>query len=262
MRPAVARVVLGGGLISRSAFLAGLSNVLGPNQRILYVPNGTDTTTSVESSTVGRTFTWDADISGRRTALGGGYVQAFNGTSQYGECPDADDLSFGNGTVDSAFSVLALVNIDSVAAVRNLLSKTTTNNREYRLGVLTNGTLILSVWDESALVTASRISSASITVGGWQLLAVTYDGTGGASAMNGATLYQNGQVFASSATNNASYVAMENLAATVEIGARVTHSQDWLSGSLGMVALTQKALTASEHQQIAALCRRHFGVIL
>ncbi len=247
-------------LISRTQFLSGISTLLGANQRILYTPNGTDTTSSVESSTVGRTVTWDGDITSRVTRLGNAYVQAFNGTDDYGAAPDAADLSFGNGTVDSAFTVLWFGNAGAVASVQNLLSKTDAGQREWRLGLLSDGTMTFTLWDESALVNCARTSSAATNRGSWCLLAASYDGTGGATAQNGSTLYQNGAVLASSATNNASYVAMEDRTATVEVGARVSHTQDWLSGSLGLVALTQKALTTAEHAQVWALCRRYFGV--
>ena len=109
--------------LARAAFLARMSGLLGANQRLLYVPNGTDTTTSVESSTVGRTITWDATIAARASALGNGYGQSFNGTTQYGSMPDADDMSFGNGSVDQPVGVLVLANVTDTAASRDFLTK-------------------------------------------------------------------------------------------------------------------------------------------
>lgn len=248
--------------LTRAQFLAQMSSLLGANQRVIYTPNNTDTTTSVESSTVGRTFTWDGDISSRRAVLGNGYSQSFNGTTQYGDTPDANDLSFGNGTVDSAFSILSLVKIVDAAATQNLLSKTGAANREYRFGILSDETLTINLWDESAGVVIGRTTTAALTVGAWALVGMTYDGRGGATAADGITLYVNGVAVAASTTNSASYVAMENLTSLVEIGARVAHLQDFLAGPLALDALAQKALTADEHWNARTACQRFFGVPL
>lgn len=264
MRPAVARVVLGGGSISRGAFLAGMSALLSANQRVLYAPNGTDTTTSVESSTVGRTITWDASIATRVSKLGNGYAQSFNGTDQWGEAPDADDLSFGNGSADSAFSVLVLANPASLAGEGVLLAKWGGSfTQEWRLVLDATGLLRFFIQDASAAVAAeARSAAGGAVVGAWRLFAVSYDGTGGASAANGASVYVNGADATASRTNNASYVALENTASPLHIAARNAHTGAFLSGSVGLVALTQKALTAAEHAQAWTLCRRHFRLTL
>ena len=54
--------------------------------------------------------------------------------------------------------------------------------------------------------------------GGWHHLAVTYDGRGGAAATAGVTFYVDGVVVPTTRTNNASYVAMENRTAPLQIG--------------------------------------------
>lgn len=245
-------------LLSRTEFLGRISTILGSGQRLLYVPNGTDTTTSVESSTAGRTITWDGSIASRVRSNGRGFEQDFNGSSQYGECPDAANLSFGNGTTDSAFTVLAWAKISDTAGVRGLLAKATTSNREWRLAILGDDTMVLSLWDESAGIGIGAISPTAVKQGVWGLFSATYDGRGGATAASGITLYQDGVSLGAPPSNNASYVAMEDKAATLEIGTRVAHTQDWFNGSIGMLALTQKELAAAEHAEVRRLCLRYF----
>ena len=55
-------------------------------------------------------------------------------------------------------------------------------------------------------------------IGAWHHLAVTYDGRGGATAADGITVYIDGVPFPVNRINNPAYVAMESLAAPVEIG--------------------------------------------
>lgn len=258
-----AALLSGTPLLSRAGFLAGMSGILGANQRILYVPNGTDTTTSVESSTVGRTITWDADIASRVSKLGNAYVQSFNGTNQWGDAPDAADLSFGNGTVDSAFSGFALVNPTALATEQSVFTKFASGWEEYRLAVDSGGLVRVFLHDSSAGVAVeARTAANGVVAGAWRLIAFTYDGRGGATAADGISVYVNGSDRTSVRNNSASYVAMENLGAGLNVASRHVHSATFFGGGIGLVALTQKALTAADHQRVAALCARHFGLTL
>lgn len=54
---------------------------------------------------------------------------------------------------------------------------------------------------------------------GWHLFAATYDATGGATAANGIILYVDGVAVASTVTNDADYVAMQNTNSDVLLGA-------------------------------------------
>lgn len=250
--------------LGRSAFLARLSALLGVNQRLIYVPNGTDTTTSIESSTVGRTITWDATIAARASALGNSYAQSFNGTTQYGTMPDANDLSFGDGSTDQAFSVVALANVTDTSNGRDIVLKWSglATLREWSFILTAADILRLELFDESTDANPYRASDAVVTQGSWALFGVTYDGTGGATAADGITLYANGAALASTATNSGTYTAMENTTIAPSIGARNGGTAGFYAGSLALVAVTQKAMTAAEHTQARALCRRFFGVAI
>ena len=70
------------------------------------------------------------------------YSLNFDGGLDYIDCGDSDNLSFGNGSTDSPFSISAGVKLDSLSLNNTIVSK---DNgfpvREYTLFVLTTGKL-------------------------------------------------------------------------------------------------------------------------
>lgn len=242
-------------------FTSRLLPILG-DCRLLWMPMPGDTTPVRSFETFpGRVGTPGASVASQLSQLGRGQQQSFaSGSTQYIAFPDTADLSFGTGAADQAVSIVALVNVTDTAVARSIVTKWNTSNQEWLLRILASDKLAFITFDQSAAVQASRISDAVITQGSWRVFGSSYDGTGGATAMNGAVLYQDGAVIASTATNNASYVAMENLTSTVEIGADTAHTVALFDGSMGFVAVCAKNLSAADHAQIAAVCRRYFGV--
>ncbi len=247
----------------REQFLGNMLAILG-DTRLLWTPKGSDTTTSLDESLTGRTMTYDATIASRLSALGLGYAVTFNGTSQYASTPDTANLSFGNSTVDQPFSIVALVNVTDTAAARDIITKFAgATSGEYAFRVAAGDTLVLAVYDDSTDVQPVRTSNAVITQGSWVLFGATYSAaTGGATAANDMTLYQNGVVIASTATNNASYVAMEDTTNVVEIGAALAHTANFFNGSMALVAVCQNNLDASDHWAIKKLVNDYFGLAL
>ena len=81
-----------------------------------------------------------------------------------------------------------------------------------------SGALRLLCRDNSATVNMSRLQDTASSLEVWHFYVATYDGSGGASAANGITIYVDGAVSASTATNDASYVAMENQTEVVTLG--------------------------------------------
>lgn len=245
----------------RARFLRELG-VLLVDPRLVWLASSAEALTAIDSSPDRRVITHSAAPGARLSAQGIGYGLSFNGTDQYASTPDATSLSFGDGTTDQAFSIVAVANVTDTAAERVILSKFDLGGgaREYYLSVSSTDQLSLRLCDQSAAVVCSRLSDAPITQGSFVLLGASYSGVGGASAANGITLYQNGALIASTATNNASYVAMENLTVTLDIGTVNSHSAFWFSGSIAMVALCARNLTAADHAAIYALCRRYFGI--
>lgn len=248
---------------ARRRFIAGVTQLVGAsNVRALYVPSPTEGPTSVDGAVNTRVWTHGNTPTGRLSRLGQGYTLGFNGTSDYITTPDATDVSFGDGATDTAFTILALVNIVDTAAQRTILSKYTGAAQEYIAEIATDDKLYLSTGDQSAAAVPFRGSSVAITAGVWQLLASTYDGSGGATNMNGTTLYRNGAVEASAPTNAAGYVAMENGTAALEIGSHSAHTAGFFNGSLAFAMLIQRNVSAAQHIALRDQVQTYFGVRL
>lgn len=243
---------------TRERFLGNLLAITG-DTRLLWQPKGGDTTSSTDESVNVATLTPEATMAGQIVGVGNGYARTFGGASNL-TTPDRADLSFGNGTVDQAVTFLALANVTDTAASRAFIAKFTASNNEYIFQVSASDTLQLLCYDNSAAVSMFRTSNSAITQGSVHLFGATYSGAGGASAANGIVLYQDGQVIASTATNNASYVAMENLAAGIEIGSITGGAASLFSGNMGLVALVAGALTTSQMWALYKLCKGLFNV--
>lgn len=234
------------------------------NTRLIIAPAYTDTTTTTDLSPNAYTCTWDATIAARLSQLGMGENQSYNGTTQYGSVPDADNLSFGNGTTDSAFSGFVLVNPSSTAAQDNLIVKwdSTSANPEYAFVISNAAKPTLYLADKSAGVFPSRAVNAGISTGSLLGLGFSYSGLGGATAANGITLYKNGSVAASTAGNGPAYVAMENLTSAVGIGAWGNGTSAFLPGSMALSLLVAAELSAAQHASIVAIINKFYGLSL
>lgn len=246
----------------RAQFIANVLSITG-DTRLFWLPSASDTTTATSVDLNGRTITWDATVASRLSALGLGYAQSFNGSTHFGTVPDADDLSFGDGSSDSAFTLLALANITDTAATKSIASKYTTQ-REYLLNLTSSETVVFGIYDESVDVQPQTVSDAGVGTGAWKMIAAGYSAaSGGATAANDMSVYVDGQVVAVTPSNNVSYVAMENGNRLFAIGssshaAAVTP----FAGSMAMLILCQKSLTASEHFLLKEHINAYFGLSL
>lgn len=249
----------------RDNFIGDLLTITG-DTRLLWLPKPTDTTTALDESLTGRTITWDATVAARLSAIGLGYAQSFaSASSQYGTTPDTANLSFNTGGLtDLPFSLIALANVTDTAASRNVITKWNgaATVREWQFVVTSTDALELFLYDESVDKIPNRLSDAAITQGSFHLLGSSYDGTGGATAANGITLYQDGVVKASTPTNDASYVAMEDTSATLNIGAQNAGGALFMDGSIALALVCAGALTASQMWAAKKLVNSYFNLSL
>lgn len=172
----------------------------------------------------------------------------FGGTDAVVLDADSADHSFGNGTDDSAFSISAWVYVTTTGTQRHILAKwDETTAREWQFGINPSEKIQMTFADQSTGVPAYAISDDVLSTG-WHFLVMTYDGTGGTTAANGILLYVDGYVVASTATNHASYTAMENTATKVAIGGRFTGGTigEEYPDKIDNVALFDKVLTSDE----------------
>ena len=252
------------GTVTPTWFLGALASISPGNLRALWLPTAADTTTNTSRSDL-RLWTYDANIAARISVQGNGVLVSFSGTGQYGSTPDADDLSFNTGGLtDLPFSIVALANITDSAADRTFLSKweSTGNLLEYTWRIAgTTNLMDFGMDDASVPQFIRRRSNAAINVGALHLFGVSYDGGGGATAMNGVTLYEDAAAIASTATNSANYVAMENKSHYLDLGAEDTRA-GLMNGSMGFVALYAVALSAARHLQVKAAANKFYGTSL
>ena len=137
---------------------------------------------------------------------------------------DNDELSFGDGSTDSAFSIAAWIFVTNTATTRNILSKWDTNVgselREWHFYLIAPEKLYFAIADESEGGRRLKFSNDALSAG-WHFVVATYNGVGGDSAEDGITLYLDGEEITNVGTTSpGTYVAMENLATKVVIGAR------------------------------------------
>lgn len=155
----------------------------------------------------------------------GKIAECFNLDGTYAvEIADQATHSFGNGTVDSPYSIAAWIYVTVKDGEQQIFTKhdatTGSELREYRFYLQTTNILTLEMYDESENISIYRVSNAVLTEG-WRFVVMTYTGqaTAGATAANLIKLYVDGSIVASTAINQATYDAMENTDTIVRIGA-------------------------------------------
>lgn len=198
------------------------------------VANGPHTITAMASDAAGNVGTSSVTVNVSNTTVSGvPYYVNFDGLDDYLEVADSESLSFGNGTSDTPLSLELWFRPDSMSTKQNLVGKWGGTNvtREYKLYVAA-GTIRMDLMDSVRQVVVSAYTSVSQTalVGGWHHLAVTYDGRGGASAATGIAIYVDGVVVPVTRVNSASYVAMSNTGARLQIGREGPSSKQFLGG--------------------------------
>lgn len=234
----------------------------GSAARVLWQPSLAGGNRVTDDNVTQRNWTADSSITTHSAPLGRGTSVAFDAATTYFVTLDSGDLTFGNGTTDSPFSIVVLANITDTAAERDLVSKAASlGNAEYIFYVDAADKLNLLIRDVSATAQAIRTSTAVATQGSWVLLGATYSAaTGGATAANDITLYENGVVKTSGATNDPLYVAMEDGTWNVEIGSRSNHTAAFFSGNIAFVLVAQKNMSAGDHLALKSYINNYFGL--
>ena len=171
------------------------------------------------------------------------YVFDFDGNNQYLQVPDSNDLSFGNGSTDSPFSISAWINMDSNASFR-IVNKYDAPNYEYQFDTSASGELRFFVLDGTGY--RGRTSS-TLNTGQWYHVVATYSGVGGSAAQNGTKIYVNGANVVGSTSTFGSYTAMSNTTAPVYIGKIGT---SYSNGKISNAAIFNTELSSTQVQTI------------
>jgi hypothetical protein len=204
-------------------------------------------TTSSGSSVCPNTSTQTVDIA--LAGIANNYSMSFDGSNDYIDVGDSDSLSFTNGSNDLPFTFSSWVYFDSVSGARAILGKDNGTQREYAL-FSNSGKLKIFLKHLGGGTQCSReTNNVVFSTGQWYHVAASYDGSGGSTAADGITLYINGVVAASTATNNGSYSHMSNTTADFNIG-RYSGAFAYFYGLIDELAVWNTALTSTQVSEI------------
>lgn len=158
---------------------------------------------------------------------------------------DRARFTFGNGTVDSAFSVGAWIRPTDNNTMA-ILAKYNATAEEWKFGLDGDKKLFLELHDASASATEVGTSTSALTSFQWQFVVATYDGTETAPVVN---LYVNASLANDGTTaETGAYVAMEDTATPLLIGASglTAAPAEEFHGRMAMPFICGKELSASE----------------
>jgi len=146
------------------------------------------------------------------------YSFVFDGTDDYIDCGDNNNLSFGDGSTDSPFSISAWIKMDSTSGFR-IFNKSLGATSEYQFGTGGGGTLQLYLFDNTSnFKYRARVYTTVLNTGQWYHVAATYSGVGGTNAQDGIKIYVDGVRVDDSSVSGGAYVAMGNTTAPAYIG--------------------------------------------
>ena len=194
--------------------------------------------------------------------VGGVYSYHFHPTGDHHLAGiDHGNFSFGDGSVDSPFSVGAWI-LPNAVATNVIIGKydSAGNLEEWRLFIDSNGKLSLELHDASASATEIAVSDDALVVGAQHFVVATYDGGETAPVVN---LYVDAALVNDGATTETNtYTAMENTAAPLTVGCSGVTATPVAEfhGRIAMPFVTGKALTAAEVATLYELYQGLLGV--
>ena len=170
---------------------------------------------------------------------------SFDGTNDVITITDNSVFSFGDGSTDQGFSITACVKMVDATNFQIMNKGIFNTDGEWNFRTNSSDQLVFALYDESVSSTHESVISSAITSNQnqWIHVAATYDGRGGTSANDGMELYINGANSVSTRSGAGTYVAMENLAGNVTIGAG---NSAFANGSIAQVGIWQRQLSSSE----------------
>lgn len=236
--------------------------------RCLYMQNeDPEAGTLYDASGQGHDGTYQGSMtSGDRVKKGMGWALDFDGTDDYVNLGDDDDFSFGNGDNDEAVTWFGVMEvIDSGTSQRMIAKRDDTTSLEKReWTIYMGGTRLFSLiqFDESANVSCHRLTTVALSIG-WHTWAITSPGDGGATAMDNVKIYIDGGLIASTATNNVSYVAMENLTTPCWIGASKGIGGTpvyFLHGNNALTGMDGSEWSAYDAHRFHQICKGLYGL--
>jgi hypothetical protein len=245
----------------RDEFLSDLIHILG-DARFIWLPKSSETTTSTDESRHGVTVTYDATIAARISRQGSGVYVDFDGDDDEADTPDVANHSFGDSLVDQPFSLVWLGKPDTDTSVQTLISKQNSGSvDEWELGIeATTGYPQFFLVDASSSNSLGREDQTAIGTSD-TLLVATYDGGGDEGGMR---IYKDGTRVddVTAGATPLSYVAMEDTASLVQLGARYSTPAQFYNGKMGLACITGKELNVDEVSVLKKLVNAFFDISL
>ena len=168
------------------------------------------------------------------------YSIELDGIDAYVDCGDNDNLSFGDGSTDSAFSISAWIKPDNNEKFRIVFKYNATQSlREYYFQVAGGQKLQVGLYDASNLGSKSRNGVTTIPENVWSHVAMTYNGNGSST---GIKIYLNGSLDNGSTGGGGTYTAMNNTSEPLLIGEY--NGGTSADGEIDEVAIFNTALSA------------------
>ena len=185
----------------------------------------------------------DADDAGQ---FGNTFV--FDGTNDYISVPDHADLSFGDGSDDSPFSIAAWVKVNTIADdSRCIINKGDAGNGyEWRL-YLIDSKLAIRLYDASTGIYRGQQADNALPDTDWHFVVMTYDGRGTNSPQDGIVLYVDGKIVDDTViSSGGTYTAMEDTNSIVEIGSTAAGTAWFFRDNIDELMIFARELTAGE----------------
>ena len=246
----------------RTAILVPKLRALMEDPRLLILPSTLTGTSVQDDSGKSHTMTANESVAGWVSHTTRAPLYDLDGSADFLYCADSDDFSFGNSSVDSAFSVFALANSDDGSTGRAWIAKADTytgHDCEWVFGPYVNGKYGLFLMDEVPNVRIARMKDSVFPSGEWHFIVATYDG-GGTSG--GIKVYLDGNRIDDTSSDYGSYTAMHNTTQELHVGCAQfdTGHVAWWDGKLGCVGICAKELSHSEVWRLTLLVQGYYGV--
>ena len=157
----------------------------------------------------------------------------FDGINEYVQVADADDLSFGSGGTDQAFTLSSWVYLNSYVNNNAIFNK----NNEYRLRITATGFMFFDLLTNSS----NRLGrSCALSLSNWLHIVCTYDGS---KVNTGMKIYINGVEQATGGGNAGTYTGMNNGSGTLNF---MGYSTYYIDGNANHFSVIAKELSAAE----------------
>jgi hypothetical protein len=175
---------------------------------------------------------------------------------------DNDAFSFGAGGVDTAFTVITLINPVDATSLYAVAKTNTTTNCEWKLLFGAADKLqfnCVKLADNTIYV--GRLYNTALTTDqtAWHVYAGTASG-GSPQAEAGIKIYRDGVQIDDTASSAGAYAGMDN--GTSVVANSVNNASAWSKSKYGVVLIIKKELTALEQKRIADRLLAYAGKFL